>query len=120
MAGFGLLVALTGLVVFLRLFLAMRKWADAIRQALGASPRRQYRGVLLGTLALGVGGAVPALLFTPWLAQQFALLSRAQVSPFGWPTWVALAVLLLAVALVAHFPARRAARAEPVESLHEL
>lgn len=119
-AGFGLLVALTGLVVFLRLFLAMRKRADAIRQALGASPRRQYRGVLLGTLALGVGGAVPALLFTPWLAQQFALLSRAQVSPFGWPTWVALAVLLLAVALVAHFPARRAARAEPVESLHEL
>ena len=119
-AGFGLLIALTGLVVFLRLFLAMRKRVDAIRQALGASPRRQYRGVLLGTLALGVAGAVLALLFTPWLAQQFTELSRAQVSPFGWPTWVALAVLLLAVALVAHFPARRAARAEPIESLHEL
>ncbi|MHB1873150.1 MAG: hypothetical protein ACYCT1_20235, partial [Steroidobacteraceae bacterium] len=65
-------------------------------------------------------GAVLALLFTPWLAQQFALLSGAQVAPFGSATWIALAVLLLAVFLVAHFPARRAARAEPAESLHEL
>ncbi len=119
-AFFALLIALTGLVVFLRLFLAMRKRVDAIRSALGAGPRRQYTGVLLGTLALAVAGAVLALLFTPWLAQQFALLSGAQVAPYGWPTWIALAVLLLAVFLVAHFPARRAAHAEPAQSLHEL
>ena len=119
-AGFGLLIALTGLLVFLRLYLTLRKRVDAIRSALGSSPRRQYAGVLLGTLALGMAGALLALLFTPWLAQQFALLSGAQVAPFGWPTWIALAVLLLAVFLVAHFPARRAARAEPAESLHEL
>ena len=119
-AGFGLLIALTGLVVLLRLFLAMRKRADAIRQALGASPRRLYTGVVGGTVILGVAGALLALLFTPWLAQQFALLSGAQVAPFGPATWIALAVLLLAVFLVAHFPARRAARAEPAESLHEL
>jgi type IV secretory pathway TrbD component len=50
----------------------------------------------------------------------FALLSGAQVSPFGLVTRIALAVLLLAVFLVAHFPARRAARAEPAESQHEL
>ncbi len=119
-AGFGLLIALTGLVVLLRLFLAMRKRVDAIRQALGASPRRQYTGVVVGTLMLALAGALLALLFTPWLAQQFALLSGAQVAPFGWPTWLALAVLLLAVFAVAHFPAHRAARAEPAESLHEL
>ncbi|MBU6405344.1 MAG: ABC transporter permease [Pseudomonadota bacterium] len=119
-AGFALLIALTGLVVFLRLFLVMRKRVDAIRQALGASPRRLYTGVVVGTVLLGGAGAVLALLFTPWLAQQFALLSGAQVAPFGPATWVALAVLLLAVFLVAHFPARRAARAEPAESLHEL
>ncbi|MHB1992669.1 ABC transporter permease [Metallibacterium scheffleri] len=119
-AGFGLLIALTGLAVFLRLFLALRKRVDAIRQALGASPRRLYTGVLAGTVLLCVAGAVLALLFTPWLAQQFALLSGAQVAPFGSATWIALAVLLLAVFLVAHFPARRAARAEPAESLHEL
>ena len=119
-AGFGLLIALTGLVVLLRLFLAMRKRVDAIRQALGASPRRQYTGVVVGTLMLALAGALLALLFTPWLAQQFALLSGAQVAAYGWATWLALAVLLLAVFLVAHFPAHRAARAEPAESLHEL
>ena len=119
-AGFGLLIALIGLTVLLRLFLAMRKRVDAIRQALGASPRRLYTGVVGGTVILGVAGALLALLFTPWLAQQFALLSGAQVAPFGVTTWIALAVLLLAVFLVAHFPARRAARAEPAESLHEL
>ncbi len=119
-AGFGLLIALTGLTVLLRLFLAMRKRVDAIRQALGASPRRLYTGVVVGTLLLGAAGAVLALLFAPWLAQQFALLSGAQVAAFGWATWLALTMLLLAVFLVAHFPARRAARAEPAESLHEL
>ena len=61
-----------------------------------------------------------ALRAAPWLAQQFAFLSGAQVAPFGVATWIALAVLLLAVFLVAHFPARRAARAEPAQSLHEL
>ncbi len=119
-AGFGLLIALTGLAVLLRLFLAMRKRVDAIRQALGASPRRLYTGVVVGTLLLGAAGAVLALLFTPWLAQQFALLSGAQVAPFGVATWIALLVLLLAVFTVAHFPARRAACAEPAQSLHEL
>ena len=55
-----------------------------------------------------------------WLAQRFAFLSGAQVAPFGSATWIMLSVLLLAVFLVAHFPARRAARAEPATSLHEL
>ena len=119
-AGLALLIALTGLAVFLRLFLTMRKRVDAIRQALGASPRRLYTGVVGGTVILGAAGALLALLFTPWLAQQFALLSGAQVVPYGAATWLALTVLLLAVFLVAHFPARRAARAEPAESLHEL
>ncbi|WP_297920081.1 hypothetical protein [Metallibacterium sp.] len=34
------------------------------------------------------------------------LFSGAQVAPFGWATWIALAVLLLAVLVMAHFPAR--------------
>ena len=113
-------ITLSGVATHLRLFLAMRKRADAICSALGAGPRRQYTRVLLGTLALAVAAVVLALLFTPWLAQQFALLSGAQVAPYGWPTWIALLVLLAAVFLVAHFPARRAAHAEPAQSLHEL
>ncbi len=113
-------ITLAGVAAHLRLYLALRKRVDAIRQALGASPRRLYTGVVGGTVILGLAGALLALLFTPWLAQQFALLSGAQVAAFGWATWLALTVLLLAVFTVAHFPARRAARAEPAESLHEL
>jgi hypothetical protein len=114
------LMALLGLAVMLRLQHDLQKRVQAIRCALGAGPRLLYGEVLGWALALALAGAALALLFTPWLAQQFALLSGAQVAPFGLATWIALAVLLLAVFLVAHFPARRAARAEPAESLHEL
>ena len=113
-------IALSGVAAHLRLFLAMRKRLTAIRSALGAGPLRLYREVVLGTLALAAAGVLLALLAAPWLAAQFAFLSGAQVAAFGAATWVALAVLLLAVFAVVHFPARRAARAEPAESLHEL
>jgi len=113
-------IALSGVAAHLRLYLAMRRRLAAIRSALGAGPRRLYGEVLGGTLALAGAGIALSLLAAPWLAQQFAFLSGAQVSPFGLVTWIALAVLLLAVFLVAHFPARRAARAEPATSLHEL
>ncbi|MHB1992671.1 ABC transporter permease [Metallibacterium scheffleri] len=113
-------IALSGVAAHLRLYLAMRRRLAAIRSALGAGPRRLYGEVLGGTLALAGAGIALSLLAAPWLAQQFAFLSGAQVSPFGLATWIALVVLLLAVFLVAHFPARRAARAEPATSLHEL
>ncbi|WP_297926602.1 ABC transporter permease [Metallibacterium sp.] len=113
-------IALSGIVALLRLYLAQRRRLLAIESALGATPSRTYRGVVLGTLGVAGIGAIIALLLLPWLATQYALLSGAQVAPFGWATWIALAVLLLAVFLVAHFPARRAARAEPAQSLHEL
>ncbi len=113
-------IALSGIFALLRLYLAQRRRLLAIESALGATPRRTYFGVILGTLAVAGIGAIIALLLVPWLATQYALLSGAQVAPFGAATWIALTVLLLAVFLVAHFPARRAARAEPAESLHEL
>ncbi|MHB1283062.1 MAG: ABC transporter permease [Metallibacterium scheffleri] len=113
-------IALSGIVALLRLYLAQRRRLLAIESALGATPSRIYLGVVLGTLAVAGIGALIALLLLPWLATQYALLSGAQVAPFGPATWIALAVLLLAVFLVAHFPARRAARAEPATSLHEL
>ena len=113
-------IALSGIVALLRLFLVQRRRLLAIESALGATPRRTYFGVILGTLAVAGIGAIIALLLVPWLATQYALLSGAQVTAFGWATWIALTVLLLAVFTVAHFPARRAARAEPAQSLHEL
>ena len=113
-------IALSGIVALLRLYLAQRRRLLAIESALGATPTRTYFSVVLGTLAVAGIGALIDLLLLPWLATQYALLSGAQVAPFGAATWIALAVLLLAVFLVAHFPARRAARAEPAQSLHEL
>ncbi|WP_297926604.1 hypothetical protein [Metallibacterium sp.] len=86
-----------------------RKAIDASSNVPSAFAPRQVLFALAVTLALWAASR---------LAQRF--LSGAQVAPFGWATWIALAVLLLAVFLVAYFPARRAARAEPAESLHEL
>ena len=113
-------IVLSGIFALLRLYLAQRRRLLAIESALGATPSRTYFSVVLGTLAVAGIGAIIALLLLPWLATQYALLSGAQVAPFGVATWIALAVLLLAVFTVAHFPARRAARAEPAQSLHEL
>ena len=120
LALFAWAIALIGIVALLRLSLAQRKRLLAIRSALGECPTHVYRDVVLGTLLLAGLGMGVLLFFLPWLAQQFALLSGARALPFGAATWIALAVLLLAVFLVAHFPARRAARAEPAASLHEL
>ena len=113
-------IALSGIFALLRLYLSQRRRLLAIESALGSTPSRTYLSVVLGTLAVAGIGAIIALLLLPWLATQYALLSGAQVAPFGPATWIALLVLLLAVFLVAHFPARRAARAEPAASLHEL
>ena len=120
LALFAWAIALIGNLALLRLALAQRKRLLAICSALGERPTHVYRDVVLGTLLLAGLGMGVLLFFLLWLSTQYALLSGAQVAPFGWATWLALAVLLLAVFLVAHFPARRAARAEPAESLHEL
>ncbi|WP_297920989.1 ABC transporter permease [Metallibacterium sp.] len=120
LALFAWAIALIGILALLRLSLAQRKRLLAIRSALGERPTHVYRDVVLTTLLLAGLGMGVLLFFLPWLATQYALLAHAEVPPFGVVTWIALAVLLLAVFLVAHFPARRAARAEPATSLHEL
>ena len=120
LALFAWAIALIGILALLRLSLAQRKRLMAIRSALGECPTHVYRDVVLATLLLAGLGMGVLLFFLPWLATQYALLAGAQVAPYGVATWAALTVLLLAVFLVAHFPARRAARAEPAASLHEL
>ena len=120
LALFAWIIALMGIAALLRLSLAQRKRLLAVRSALGEQPTWLYGASVLETMTYAVLGMGLLLFALPWLAQQYALLSGAQVEPYGAATWLALAVLLLAVFLVAHFPARRAARAEPAESLHEL
>ena len=120
LALFAWIIALMGIAALLRLSLAQRKRLLAVRSALGEQPTWLYGASVLETMTYAVLGMGLLLFALPWLAQQYALLSGAQVAPYGAATWIALLVLLLAVFLVAHFPARRAARAEPAESLHEL
>ena len=119
-AVFAWLVALSGIFAQLRLFLAMRRRLTAIHAALGARPRRVYSHMMTVALAVALVGIALALFATPWMARQFAFLSGLPVAPYGLPTWMALAVLLFAVAAVVHGPAWRATRADPAESLHEL
>jgi len=114
------LLALSSVNMQLRVFFETRKRVHAIQSAIGADPRRLYSWMLLVTLGIAVAGIAASLLIIPWMAAEFALLTNELVKPFGWPTWIALGALLLAVFLVTHFPARRAARAEPAASLHEL
>jgi len=114
------LIALFSLWVMLCLHLGMQKRLLSILSALGSSPRRLYVEVVGGTLILAMIGAGLALLLAPWLSTQFALLAGTQAHTYGAPTWIALGLLLLAVWGVVHFPAWRAAHAEPAESLHEL
>ncbi len=120
LALFAWIIALMGIAALLRLSLAQRKRLLAVRSALGEQPTWLYGASVLETMTYAVLGMGLLLFALPWLAQRYALLSGAQVVPYGAATWIALTVLLLAVFMVAHFPARRAARAEPAESLHEL
>ena len=114
------MIALGGVAVLLRLSLAHRRHLLALRSALGERPSVLYSNTLLETLAYAAAGIAVLMLGLPWLAEQYRLVTATTAQAFGPSTWLALAVLLLAVFLVAHFPARRAARAEPAESLHEL
>jgi putative ABC transport system permease protein len=96
---------------------AQRTREIGVRLALGAPPRRIVRavlnrglqlalpGVVLGAVAgYGAAGALRAILF--------------ETEPTDAPTFIAIAGLLLAVAVVASaVPARRAARVDPMRAL---
>ncbi|HEX5461025.1 MAG TPA: ABC transporter permease [Steroidobacteraceae bacterium] len=117
---FAWLIALSGVFAQLRLYLTMRKRLMAIYIALGALPTSLYLRVMTTALILGLTGMASALFALPWLAREFSFLSGTIVSPYGKETWIALVLLLLAIATVVHWPALRAAYAEPTDSLHEL
>jgi predicted permease len=115
--GLALLLAAVGLYGVIAFFVGQRTREIGVRMALGAERATILRQVLgqgartagLG-LALGLGLAVAA---SPALASLLVNLSPTDV-----PTYVATAVILFAVALLATWlPARRAAAVDPVEAL---
>jgi predicted permease len=116
-AGLGLLLASLGIYGVISYSVTQRTQEIGIRMALGATRGRVQLGVIartirmaaigiaVGTLAsLGISGLIASLLF-----------GTAPTDP---PTFVAIVLLLVAVALLAgYIPARRASRIDPMVAL---
>lgn len=112
-----LAVACLGVVGLVAFAVAQRTKEIGIRLALGAGPRhiltslsRQFLGVLIGGLAVGVLGAAG-------LAQLLRreLYGLSTVDPFAYAA--AIALFLVAVGLAAFWPARRALNVDPLVAL---
>ena len=123
----GLLVALVGVTNVLYVMVEERRHEIGVQMALGAKPQFLLAAYLLdGFLLTLFGGAVGILLSWGVLSafNQIPLGSEARTL-LGTPhvsLAVALAVttvLAVAGAVAAYFPSRRAAAADPVESLRE-
>jgi ABC-type antimicrobial peptide transport system permease subunit len=116
-AGTALLLAVAGLYGVMAYSVARRTGELGTRIALGATPANVLRLVLrqgLATaligVAIGIGGAI--ILTRTLRAFLFGL------SPTDPVTFASVALLLILVALLAcYFPARRAAKVDPIEAL---
>ncbi|MGH9485961.1 MAG: ADOP family duplicated permease [Terriglobales bacterium] len=112
-----LLLAATGLYGLMAYAVRQRQRELAVRVALGAQRRDLYRLVLGGAARLTMcgllAGGAGLLLLRPALASQLY-----NLSPLDPASLIAAALLLASVALAAAwFPARHAARADPMRAL---
>ncbi|MEX2264583.1 MAG: ABC transporter permease [Bryobacteraceae bacterium] len=116
-AGMALLLGVVGIYGVISYSISQRTREIGIRMALGA-PREQVRGLFVrhGLLLAGIGVMCGFAAAIPLTRLMSALLF--EVSPLDPLTYLAVAVLLVAAALLAtYLPARRATLIEPVEAL---
>ncbi|MBN9694133.1 MAG: FtsX-like permease family protein [Verrucomicrobia bacterium] len=115
--GLGLVLAIVGIYGVISGFVAQRKSEIGIRMALGAQRRDVLRLVLGQGFRLAVLGIAIGLVGTWWISRLWASLVPAL--PASEPLIAGiLAILLLTTALLAcWFPARRAARVDPMVAL---
>ena len=116
-AGAGLVLALIGIYGVMSFMVAQRTREVGVRIAIGAKPRQVIAMIIREgmrlTLVAIVAGWIVALGVTRLLASQ--LFGVGAVDP---PTYLAIAALLAAVALLACWiPARRASRVDPTVAL---
>src|SRR5262245_2757340 len=116
-AALGLLLAALGIYGVISYALALQTRAFCIRMVLGATPGLVQRIVLANTLRLaGIGIAMGAIA-SAVCAQILASL-LFHTAPSDPPTFLAVILLLVSVALLAgYFPALRATRIQPAVSL---
>jgi len=117
LSGLAAFLATVGLYGLISFSVRRRTQEIGIRVALGAEAPNLLRLVVGESLRLVLWGAglglVAALLLTRFLSSQLF-----GVTPTDPPTYAAVAALLVAVALLAcYFPARRAARVDPIVAL---
>lgn len=116
-AGFGVLLATSGTYAVLSYVVGRNRAEIGVRAALGASPRRTLaeqlgRGGALVAIGLAAGSAGAAAI-APFLSGLASEASTPGAVRIG-----GLALLLLAVgALACYFPARKAAKIDPMEAL---
>jgi ABC-type antimicrobial peptide transport system permease subunit len=88
-----------------------------IRMALGATAARVQRQVLGGTLRLATTGILLGAIASLATAKLIAALLFA-TSPWDFLTYIAMALVLLAIAVLSgYMPARRASRIDPMVAL---
>ena len=124
LAGFfgilALLLAAVGLYGVASHSVAQRRAEIGIRMALGADPRGVVR-LVLGRLAwLLAAGTVLGIAMSWWTVQLFEklLFGTAPRDPLTFTA--AVLILMLAGLIAGWFPARRAARIDPVSALREI
>ncbi len=107
-------IGLFGVVSYL---VAERTREFGVRMALGADRASIYWQVLRRAAMLAVGGCGIGLLLS-FLASQLLQATLYQVSRFDWLTFLFIPLLLFSVALfAAYWPARRAAKVDPIVAL---
>ncbi|MGD0910408.1 MAG: ABC transporter permease [Terracidiphilus sp.] len=116
-AGLGLLLAAIGIYGVISYTVTRQTQEIGIRMALGATMGRVQRQVLSSTLRLAIIGIALGAAVSLAAAKLIASLLFA-TSPWDGVTYVAVALALLIVALVAgYLPARRASRINPMVAL---
>jgi putative ABC transport system permease protein len=115
----GIALAVAGIVVMNMMLASVteRTREIGLRKALGARRRDILAQFLFESTLLTLGGGVGGLLLAIALAQLLAGFSGLAVSVPPWAALAALVVSLAAGVTFGVFPARRAARLDPIEAL---
>ena len=113
----GLITAAGGVYALLAYTVVQRRREIALRMALGASPRRVARSIVMESLALAVAGGTIGLVAAA-ASSRFARSMLFGVAPQDPVTLVtAVAVLLVVVVAASWLPARRASLIDPSRAM---
>ena len=113
----GLITAAGGVYALLAYTVVQRRREIALRMALGASPRRVKRSIVMESLVLAVAGGTIGMIGAA-ASSRFARTLLFGVAPQDPVTLVtAVALLLVVVVAASWLPARRAALIDPVRAM---